>query len=124
MLYRFWIKGEVDWEPLRDYGTDNVFNFTANNSGEKEILIECKRIDSSNNVDDFTVIKLDVKDIEEVEITDFKTLTHNMIVGEELIFSVEANYDNKRPLLYKFSKILPNGKIVCVQEFSSKNSFF
>ena len=57
LLYRFWIKGEVDWEPLRDYGTDNVFNFTANNSGEKEILIECKRIDSSNNVDDFTVIK-------------------------------------------------------------------
>lgn len=122
LLYRFWIKGEVDWEPLRDYGTDNVFNFTANNSGEKEILIECKRIDSSNNVDDFTVIKLDVKDIEEVEITDFKTLTHNMIVGEELIFSVEANYDNKRPLLYKFSKILPNGKIVCVQEFSSKKT--
>ena len=122
LLYRFWIKGEVDWEPLRDYGTDNVFNFTANNSGEKEILIESKRIDSSNNVDDFTVIKLDVKDIEEVEITDFKTLTHNMIVGEELIFSVEANYDNKRPLLYKFSKILPNGKIVCVQEFSSKKT--
>ena len=111
LLYRFWIKGEVDWEPLR-----------GNNSGEKEILIECKRIDSSNNVDDFTVIKLDVKDIEEVEITDFKTLTHNMIVGEELIFSVEANYDNKRPLLYKFSKILPNGKIVCVQEFSSKKT--
>ena len=122
LLYRFWIKGEVDWEPLRDYGTDNVFNFTANNSGEKEILIECKRIDSSNNVDDFTVIKLDVKDIEEVEITDFKALTHNMIVGEELIFAVDVNYDTKRPLLYKFSKILPSGKIVCVQEFSSKKT--
>ena len=122
LLYRFWIKGEVDWEPLRDYGTDNVFTFTANNSGEKEILIECKKIESANNVDDFTVIKLDVKDIEEVEITDFKALTHNMIVGEELIFAVDVNYDTKRPLLYKFSKILPSGKIVCVQEFSSKKT--
>ena len=86
LLYRFWIKGEVDWEPLRDYGTDNLFSFTANSAGQKEILIECKRVDSVNNVDDFTVIKLEVKDIEEVEITDFKTLTPNMIVGEELIF--------------------------------------
>ena len=122
LLYRFWIKGEVDWEPLRDYGTDNLFSFTANSAGQKEILIECKRVDSVNNVDDFTVIKLEVKDIEEVEITDFKTLTPNMIVGEELIFVVEANYDTKRPLLYKFLKILPNGKIVCIQEFSSKKT--
>ncbi|MCQ2969002.1 MAG: triple tyrosine motif-containing protein [Clostridium sp.] len=122
LLYRFWIKGEIDWELLRDYGTDNVFNFTANTIGEKEILIECKKVDSANNVDDFTVIKLDVKNIADIEITDFKTLSPNMIVGEELVFTVSANYDTKRPLLYKFSKILSNGKIVCVQEFSSKKT--
>lgn len=122
LLYRFWIKGELDWEPLRDYTADNTFNFIANSCGIKELLIECKKINSENNVDDFTVIKLDVRNITEVEITDFKVLTSNMVVGEELFFCVEANYDVKRPLLYKFVKIYQNGKTVCVQDFSSKRS--
>ena len=29
VLYRFWIKGEKDWEILRDYTTENEFVFTA-----------------------------------------------------------------------------------------------
>lgn len=121
LLYRFWIRDEADWEPLRDYSTENTFEFTANEVGNKEILIECKKVDSENSFDDSTTIKIEVKDISEIEITDFKMLSSKSIVNEELVFSVSANYESNRPLLYKFLKVAKDGKTSCVQDFSSKN---
>ena len=60
LLYRFWIKGNQDWEPIRDYTTSNRLVFTANKEGKQEILIECKEVNSSENFDEFTTIKFDV----------------------------------------------------------------
>lgn len=121
VLYRFWIKGEKDWEILRDYSTENEFVFTATKSGKMEILIECKNVQSERNVDDFTTVKFEVKDLEKIEITNFLCLTQNMLVNEELIFKVEANYEKNRPLLYKFLKINKEGRVTCIQDFSSKS---
>ena len=39
----------------------------------------------------------EVKDLEKVEITNFLCLTQNILVNEELIFKVEANYEKNRP---------------------------
>lgn len=121
VLYRFWINGEKDWEVLRDYSTENEFVFTATKSGNIEILIETKRVDSERNVDDFTTVKFEVTELEKVEITNFVCLTQNMLINEELIFKVEANYEKSRPLLYKFLKVNKEGKVVCIQDFSSKS---
>lgn len=121
VLYRFWINGEKDWEVLRDYSTESEFVFTAKESGNVEILIECKRVDSERNVDDFTTVKFEVKDLDKIEIINFKCLTHNKLINEELIFKVEANYEKNRPLLYKFLKVNKEGKVICVQDFSSKS---
>ena len=121
VLYRFWINGEKDWEVLRDYSTENEFVFTATKPGNIEILIETKRVDSERNVDDFTTVKFEVMELEKVEITNFVCLTQNMLINEELIFKVEANYEKSRPLLYKFLKVNKEGKVVCIQDFSSKS---
>lgn len=121
LLYRFWIRGQEDWELLQDYSTVNNYIFTGNEAGIKEILVECKNIQSENNVDDFITLKIEVKDLSKIEITDFKCLTQKMIVGEELIFKVEANYDEKRPLLYKFLKVNNEGRATCIQDYSSKS---
>ncbi len=121
VLYRFWIKGENDWELLRDYTTENEFVFTATKAGNIEILVECKKVDSERNVDEFKTIKFEVMELEKIEITNFLCLTNNMLVNEELIFKVETNYENNRPLLYKFLKISKEGKVTCIQDFSSKN---
>ena len=86
-----------------------------------EILIECKNVQSERNVDDFTTVKFEVKDLENIEITNFLCLTQNMLVNEELIFKVEANYEKNRPLLYKFLKINKEGRVTCIQDFSSKS---
>lgn len=121
LLYRFWIRGQEDWELLQDYSTEKTYIFTGNEAGAKEILVECKRVESENNVDDFITLKIEVKDLRKIEITNFKCFTKNMIVGEELIFKVEANYDQKRPLLYKFLKVNNEGRTICVQDYSSKS---
>lgn len=121
LLYRFWIRGQEDWELLQDYSTEKTYIFTGNEAGAKEILVECKRVESGNNVDDFITLKIEVKDLRKIEITNFKCFTKNMIVGEELIFKVEANYDEKRPLLYKFLKVNNEGRTICVQDYSSKS---
>ena len=121
VLYRFWIKGKQDWEILRDYTTEKSFVFTAKESGNVEILIECKKVSSDKNVDDFTTIKIQVKNLDEIEIKNFSCLTNAMLINEELVFRVEATYSDNRPLLYKFLRISKDGKVTCVQDFSSKS---
>ena len=102
VLYRFWVNGEKDWEILRDYSTEREYIFTGVEAGSFEILIECKKIDSERNVDDFTTVKIEVNELDKIEITNFECLTNNKLVYEELIFKVESNYQQNRPLLYKF----------------------
>lgn len=119
-LYRFWIKGKQGWEALRDYSVENKLSYTANNVGNIEMLIEGKNPDSENNVDEFTTIRFKVIQGKIIEIIDFQCLTENMLVNEELIFKISTNCDENRNLLYKFLKIDKDGKINCIQEYSSR----
>ena len=120
LLYRFWIKGNQDWEPIRDYTSSNRLVFTANKEGKQEILIECKEVNSSENFDEFTTIKFDVVLPTKIEITDFKCLTEELLINQELVFKVSSSLDDKRSLLYKFIKISKDGKITCIQDYSSR----
>lgn len=121
-LYRFWISGKQGWEPLKDYSTENKLTYTAVYSGNYEILVECKRPDSNNNVDEFTTVKFKVEDNLSVEITDFKCFTEDILIGKDLSFTVECNAKEGRDILYKFLKIDKTGKVSCVQEYSTRNT--
>ncbi|ATD55989.1 triple tyrosine motif-containing protein [Clostridium chauvoei] len=120
-LYRFWIGGKQGWELLRDYTTENTLTYTACNPGEQEVLVECKMPESENNVDEFKTLKFNVSEIVKVEIVDFKCLTENLLVGEEILFKVISNCDDSRTLLYKFLKVDKNGRVKCVQDYSTRN---
>ena len=121
LLYRFWVMGRNDWELLKDYSTENKYMFTAIEEGIKEILIECKKIDSINNVDDYIKAKIKIKGLNTIEITNFKIISPKIVVNEELVFKVETNHEENRPLLYKFVKINKEGRHTCIQDFSSKS---
>lgn len=121
LLYRFWISGKQGWEPLRDYSTENKLTYTTTKVGEGEILIECKRPSSSNNVDDFTTVKFKIKEQPVIEINSFVCMTENILVGEELVFKVGVNYEKSRTILYKFLRVDLNGKITCIQDYSTRN---
>ena len=79
-------KGNNGWEPIRDYSTDNKLSYTAIYEGNEEILIECKKIKSKQNVDEYKIVKFRVNKKNESEIVDFKCLTDQLLLNEELVF--------------------------------------
>ncbi|WP_160680186.1 triple tyrosine motif-containing protein [Clostridium sp. C8-1-8] len=119
-MYKYWISGKDGWELIKDYSTENVLSFTATEVGKHDILVECKTPESKDNFDDFKTITFTVKDIERPEIIDFKCLTKDLLVDEELIFQVYTRQDDTRTTLYKFLKINPDGKTICIQDYSSR----
>ncbi|MCR1950577.1 triple tyrosine motif-containing protein [Clostridium sp. DSM 100503] len=121
LLYRFWIKGKQGWEPLKDYSTENKLTYTTTKSGDGELLIECKRPSSKENVDDFTTVIFKVKEQPIIEINSFECLSENLLINEELIFKVGVNCDKTRTILYKFLRVDTNGRITCIQDYSTKN---
>lgn len=121
VMYRYFISSNDGWRLMRDYTPDNNINFTANEAGNFDVLIECKIPDSENNFDDYSTISFAVNNVENVEIVDFKCLAGELLVGEELMFKVDANFEDDRTGLYKFVKVKPDGTIICVQDYSSRN---
>lgn len=121
LLYRFWLKGKQGWEPIKDYSIENKLTYTTTKVEESEFLIECKRPSSKENVDDFTTVKFNVKEQPIIEINSFECLTENLLTNEELVFKVGVNCDECRMILYKFLKVDSNGKITCIQDYSTKN---
>lgn len=120
MLYRFYIKRYKDWDIIRDYETDNILKYTATQVGEKEFLIQCKRIESNEVFDDYRTIKVNVKEMRQLTINNFKCENKDLLVGEQLRFKVETNYHDET-VLYKFYKIYENGRSTCIQEYSNNN---
>ena len=120
VLYRFWIQSKQDWELVRDYTLDNQLTYTAIKEGTQEMLIECKRTSSQYNFDEFITIKFDVLPYEDLEITDFKCLSKDLLTNEDLSFKVDTNVGDKRSLLYKFVKIRKDGRVTCIQDYSSR----
>ena len=121
VMYRYFISSKDGWRLMRDYTPDNELSFTASEAGSFDVLIECKIPDSDNNFDDYSTTSFLVNNIENVEIVDFKCLANELLVGQELIFKVDASFEDDRTGLYKFVKVRPDGTIICVQDYSSRN---
>ena len=83
-LYRFYIKRYKDWDIVRDYDTSNILKYTATEAGEKEFLIQCKEMESVENFNEYKTIKVTVKNICKIEITNFKCLSKSLIVEKIL----------------------------------------
>ena len=129
-LYRFYIKRYEDWDIVRDYDISNILKYTATEAGEKEFLIQCKKMESTESFDDYRTIKVIVKNISKIEIINFKCLSESLIVGEKLEFQVETNIKQDEQerdqliLLYKFYKIYKDGKSICIQDYSTKSHIY
>lgn len=120
VVYRYWIKDSGNWELIKDYSAENNLIWSVKDIGEQEILVECKALDSKNKFDDSGSIKFQVESFKKPEITDFKCLITDLYVGNELVFQVEAEYDVRRMVLYKFVKISQDGSSTCLQDYSTK----
>lgn len=121
LLYRYLIMGSHDWEIIKDYSTENKLTYTTIENGTIEILVECKRLASEENVEDFERVTFKVMNQPKIEIESFECLSENILVDEELIFKVGVNCDKTRTILYKFIKIDSNGRAACIQDYSTNN---
>lgn len=122
ILYRFLLQGKQGWEVLKDYSLSNKLSYTTIKEGKNGILIECKRLDSKEQVEDFKRIEFEVKKQPKIEIKDFKCLSEKILINKELIFKIISSCSETRTLLYKFLKIDNKGRISCIQDYSTKNS--
>lgn len=120
IMYRYWIKENSRWTLLTDYSAQNNLSYTPKQRGEMEFLVECKNIQSKNLFDDFKSIRFEVLPISSLEITNFRCISTELLVDSELIFEVEANFDESRVILYKFVKINEYGEAICIQDYSTK----
>lgn len=119
LMYKYWLKVDGGWEMAKDYCPENNLNLSANVSGNYEVLIECKEVDSKNNFDDFKKISFKVKDVGNIEIVNFKSLCSEFIVGQELSFQVDCKHEEDRMILYKFVKVDSKGNMKCIQDYST-----
>ncbi|NMM64515.1 triple tyrosine motif-containing protein [Clostridium sp. P21] len=120
LMFRYWLKIDDKWEIIKEYSPDNTLSWTVKFPGKGEMLVECRNIDSQNNYDDFQTVEFEVMDLKKVEIQDFNAVNSELLEGEELIFKVEAFYEEGRNILYKFIKINDDGEMECVQDYSTK----
>ena len=120
LLYRYWIRENFKWSIIKDYGAEESLSITLVNGGNNEILVECKAIDSDKDYDDFARAQFKVDKLEDVEIKDFRFLSKELVIGEELVFQVEVKKEEDRIVLYKFVKIHEDGYKECIQDYSNK----
>ena len=62
IMYRFFISGKNGWQLIKDYTLENKLNYTINESGQFEFLIECKKTSSTNTADDYATVIFTAKE--------------------------------------------------------------
>lgn len=120
VVYKYWISSGGNWELIKDYSADNTISTTVKTTGRHQLLVECRMLDSKNNYDDFFKVDFTVDPTEPLEIKDFKCLSTELLAHKELLFQVDAQYEDNRMILYKFIKIDANGKAELIQDYSTK----
>jgi hypothetical protein len=120
VVYKFWMKEDEKWELIKDYSSENSLNLSVKTSGNKEILVECKSLESNNNFDDFAKVQFTVLPIKKIEIIDFKCLSSELLVDSDIDFQIETSQEDNRMVMYKFLKINSQGVLTTLQDYSTK----
>ncbi|KEH98493.1 triple tyrosine motif-containing protein [Clostridium massiliodielmoense] len=122
LIFRYMINKNENWLLLKDYSLEKNFVWSANIPGKYEILVQCKHVNSDKNFEDAMKVGFEVNKVEELEINNFKCLNEGILKDEELVFEVDSKCDEGRTSLYKFVKLDEQGKVTCLQDFSTKKT--
>lgn len=124
LLYRFLSKSGSEWKLIKDYSLHNMVEWSTRTSGTKDIIAECKKIDSIEDFDDFAEVKFEVLQIRKPVITSFKCITSEdeILIDVPVVFETEVFSEEGRNILYSFIKKDEGGSIRVIQDYSS-NSF-
>lgn len=128
--YKFLVGLEGTWTTLKKSSDESVAIWKPQVDGKYSIMVQAKRKESKKPFDfmsktDYIVGESCIKPINDIytdkmEIIYFKCLTENILEGTEIVFEVEAKYEDNMMLLYKFVKIDFLGNSICIQDYSTK----
>lgn len=120
ILFRYGIVENGNWRLLKDYSAEDMITWTATKIGKQEIVVQCKLIDSKEKFDDTKSAEFNVLPIKNMQIKDFRCLTKELFMDNEITFQVDVEHDDSRLILYKFIKINSEGAAECIQNYSTK----
>jgi hypothetical protein len=141
LAYKFLIGIDGKWKILQDFCDMKEIVWTPEEDGEYILMVQGKSGKSKRPFDyisktNFYIGNKSVSSIKQVaadeyekfnsihseklEIKDFKCVSKNLFVNEEITFKVDVEYNSEENILYKFINIDKNGNINWIQDFSSK----
>lgn len=123
LLYRYLKKEENEWKLIKDYSVHNIVAWSTRNPGVKDIIVECKKLDSINEFDDFMETNFEVMPVKKPSIKGFQSMTaeSDMIIDNPILFEAKASFEEGRSIFYKFIKMDGEENISLVQDYSSSN---
>lgn len=123
LLYRYLKKDRNEWKLVKDYSTHNMVAWSTRTPGIKNIIVECRKLDSTNEFDDFLETQFEVIPIEKPRIIKFNTLTNeeDMTIDNPILFEVQASSEEGRSTFYKFIKMDMEENVSIVQEYSTNS---
>lgn len=123
IYYKFFYGSDGIWETIKDFSKENTALWVPEKKGKYAIMVQCKFEGSTKPFDFLARDEYIVGDSEnykdKVEIIDFKTLTKELICGEELMFEVKCIHDQNQTIEYKFIKIDEFGDKTVIEECTS-----
>lgn len=121
LLYRFLTKECNEWKLIKDYSLHNVISIIAKTPGIQNIMVECKKSNSTLEFDDFMEVTVEVEPNKKPEINRFRCLSSELIIGNPILFQVDVDMEDGRTTLYKFFKRDMEDKIELIKDFSTNN---
>jgi hypothetical protein len=121
LLYRYLKKDGNEWKLIKDYSVHNMVAWSTRSPGIKKIIVECKKLDSTNEFDDFLETQFEVMPVEKSRIMKFNCLTaeSDILIDNPILFEAQASAEEGRSTFYKFIKMDTEGNVSIIQEYSS-----
>lgn len=123
LLYRFLSKSGSEWKLIKDYSPHSMVEWSTRTPGTKDIIAECKKLDSTDDFDDFMEVKFEVLPIRKPVITSLRCITSEdeILIDVPILFETEVSSEEGRNVLYSFIKKDDDGNIKVLQEYSSNS---
>lgn len=109
MQYKFWINDGSGWKVIQDYSNNNKLNYKIKNPGKYKISVYTRHINSTNEVDNYQIVPIDVLPNVNLELPN-SAFTNSAV-------KINAIPETKGDYLYKFW-VNENDNWKVIQDFS------
>ncbi|PER25267.1 hypothetical protein CN490_21080 [Bacillus cereus] len=119
-VYEFWVKEDGKWRVVQDYSKINTFTYKPNKTGQYNVSVYAKAIDSKVKQESYKVQRFKVEEQEKVTSIGLTKDVETPKLGQTITFTAKAT-GSSQPV-YQFW-VKEDGKWQMVQDYSKTNVF-